>query len=68
MEKCKIIDTSGTIAAGIGLLLCSAAGFARLFGAYYLAGFQGITLFTAGTAFLILAVLFKIQVLIEMRP
>lgn len=57
----KYIDLVGNIAAIVGILICLAAGVSRLIGAYYLAGFQTITLFTGGIALMVMACLAKLH-------
>ena len=60
------IKYAGNSFAVIGLLLCLTAGLARIFGSFYLIGFEALTLFNVGTTLLIAACLAKIQ-LIELR-
>jgi len=57
----KYIDLVGNIAAIVGILVCLAAGASRLIGAYYLMGFQTITLFTGGIALMVMACLAKLH-------
>ena len=57
----KYIDVVGNIAAIAGILICAVAGLSRLAGAYYLLGFQTLTLFNGGIALMVMACLAKIH-------
>lgn len=45
----------------LGILLCAAAGIARVAGSYYLAGFEAMTAFTGGLGLMVLACLIKLE-------
>jgi hypothetical protein len=60
----KVIDVAGNIVAGLGILICLGAGLARLAGSYTVFGFEAITLFTGGTALMVMACLAKLQLLL----
>ncbi len=50
--------------AGIGgALVCAAAGVARVAGEYYIGPFQATTLFTVGTALMVLACFIRLEFL-----
>ncbi len=46
-----------------GALVCAAAGVARIAGEFYLGPFQATTLFTVGTALMVLACLIRLELL-----
>jgi hypothetical protein len=58
-----VLDGVGTVLGVLGLLVCGAAGSARVAGYYHLAGFEAATLFTAGIALMVAACLAKLQAL-----
>ena len=51
------------IVGALAVLICLVAGLVRVTGSYYLADFEVLTLFNAGTALMIFACLLKLQVL-----
>lgn len=59
----KYIDLIGNAAGIVGVLVCLIAGLARLVGTYYLLGVPSITLFTGGTALMVMACLAKLHYL-----
>jgi len=60
----KFYAAGGNLAALAGIVLCAIAGGARLFGSFYVLGFEAATLFLGGVALLVLACLAKLQLLI----
>jgi len=61
----KLILWVGHVAALLGILLCAISGFARLSGAYLLAGMEAGTLFSLGVGLMVFACLAKLHLLIE---
>lgn len=59
----KVIEITGNAAGIVGVLVCLAAGIARITGNYYLASFPVITLFIGGTALMVAACLAKLHLL-----
>jgi len=59
------IRNLGNAAAIVGILLCLVAGLARLGGMFYLAGFEAMTLLTAGVALMVAAILMKVELLVR---
>ena len=57
------LNTTGTLAGILGATLCAIAGGTRAAGAFYLAGYETTTLFTAGTGLMVFACLLKLEVL-----
>lgn len=57
----KFIDLAGNIVGVSGVLVCLVAGVSRLLGAYFLLGFPTVTLFTGGTALMVMACLAKLH-------
>jgi len=62
-----LLKHGGNAIAILGITICAITGLARLFGAYYLFGFQTITLFDAGTTLLIAACVIKLQQLLSQK-
>lgn len=58
-----VLHHGGNAAAILGLLLCAVSGILRMFGMFYVVGFETITLFNAGTTLLIVACVAKLQYL-----
>lgn len=50
-------------AAVLGILACIVAGLARLAGSYHIAGYESMTLFTAGIGLMVFSILVKLEVL-----
>ena len=59
----QLLNLAGSIAGVLGILLCAAAGLARISGLYYVAGFESTTIFTVGTGVMVFACLVKLEVL-----
>lgn len=57
----KLFDMLEKISAIAGVAVCGLAGIIRLSGSYYLMGIQTMSLFTAGTALMVLACLLKLH-------
>jgi hypothetical protein len=57
------LERLGNAAAAAGLLLCLASGAGRVLGAYYIAGFEAMTLYTGGMGLMLAACLQKLHVL-----
>jgi type IV secretory pathway VirB2 component (pilin) len=58
-----ILERLGNGAAIVGVLLCLMAGLARVAGAFYLGGFELMTLFMGGMALMLAACLAKLHLL-----
>lgn len=54
-----LLAKTGMLAGYIGALICLVTGFARIAGQHYLAGYQSTTLFTAGMALMVFAIMLK---------
>lgn len=63
MKDC--INTTGTIAAITGLLICAVSGAARAAGNYHLLGYETMTLFNVGVGIMVAACLFKLEFLLR---
>lgn len=61
----KLIETVGNVVAVLGILVCLAAGAARLGENWYVVGFQAMVLFNVGVGLMVTACLAKLHV---MRP
>lgn len=61
----EALKHGGNLFAILGIALCTIAGLSRLFGSYYVVGFEAMTLFDTGTSLLIVACLAKLQLLLE---
>jgi len=59
----RLIEIAGNIAALIGILVCIAAGAARVLGNWYLGGVQILPLVTLGVAFMVMGCLAKLHLL-----
>jgi len=57
----KLLKIVGNIAALLGILACLVAGVARLAGNHYFFGYETVTLFIGGIAFMVMACLAKLQ-------
>lgn len=57
----KLLGLIGNSAGLLGVLVCLVAGVARLAGSYYVLGYEGITLLTAGTSLMVMACLIKLH-------
>ncbi len=58
----KQLELAALILVALGALICLAAGIGRLVGMYYIMGFQSVTMFIGGIAFMVLAVYLKLHV------
>ena len=56
-----LLSVVGTLLGIVGLAMCVVTGSIRLTGAYYLGGFELITLFQAGIAMVIVACFLKLE-------
>ncbi|MCB1674882.1 MAG: hypothetical protein KDI01_01235 [Halioglobus sp.] len=63
----KLFEVVAQVAAVLGILACIVAGLARLAGSYYVAGYEGMTLFNAGVGLMVFSVLVKLEVLLRSR-
>ena len=63
----QLLTLTGSIAAILGILLCAISGLARVFGIYYLAGYQSTTIFIVGTGVMVFACLVKLQVVLALQ-
>ncbi len=59
----QLINYTGYLTGGLGILLCIAAGLTRLSGDYYLAGYAATTIFSVGTGLMVFACLAKLEAL-----
>ena len=57
----QLINYTGYLTGGAGILLCIAAGLTRLSGDYYLAGYAATTIFSVGTGLMVFACLAKLE-------
>ena len=47
----KAFEGIGHATAVLGILICAAAGFTRVTGSYYIAGYEALTVFSVGLGF-----------------
>jgi type IV secretory pathway VirB2 component (pilin) len=59
----QLLNYTGNLAGGLGILLCVVAGLTRLFGQYYLGGYAATTIFSVGTGLMVFACLVKLETL-----
>jgi hypothetical protein len=59
----KLLELTGSIAGGLGVLLCAISGLSRFAGYYHLAGYESTTLFSVGTGMMVFACLAKLEAL-----
>jgi len=59
----RLIGLVGNVVGVVGIAVCLVSGAVRLSGAYYLAGVQLMSLFTIGTALMVMGCLAKLHVL-----
>jgi len=59
----KYLDFIGNGAAVLGMSMCLAAGLLRIYGLFFVLGYQSMTVFAAGTGVMVFACLVKIHVL-----
>ncbi len=60
----RLILLAGNLAAVIGLVMSLGAGVVRLSGHFHLYGYSAMTIFTAGTGLIVIAILAKLEVLL----
>lgn len=53
----------GNVAGVLGVVVCLAAGLARIAGQYHLGGFEAMTLFNGGVGLMVAACLAKLHVM-----
>ena len=63
----QLLNYTGNTTAGLGVLLCIAAGLTRLMGSFYLAGYAATTIFSVGTGLMVFACLVKLQALLDQQ-
>jgi hypothetical protein len=61
----RLFYLGGSIAAILGILLCTISGLARVSGLYHLAGYEATSIFTAGIGVMVFACVVKLEVLIQ---
>lgn len=59
----KLVGILGNVASVLGIVVCLAAGLARLTRSWYLAGYENMALFTVGVGLMVLGCLAKLHVL-----
>ena len=57
------IGLLGNVAGILGIIICLAAGIARVTGKYHLGGFEAMTLFNGGIGLMVAACLIKLHAL-----
>lgn len=57
----NLLALAATLAGYAGAVVCLVTGMARIAGQHYLYGYQSTTLFTAGMALMVFAVLLKLD-------
>ena len=60
----KLLFLFGSIAGVLGVSVCAVSGLARVFGIYWLAGYQSTTIFSVGTGLMVFACLLKLEALL----
>lgn len=55
----------GHAAAILGIVLCAVAGYARITGSFYVAGYEAMTLFNVGVGVMLFSVLVKLELLLK---
>ena len=63
----KVLKNIGNFAAITGIVICLIAGLIRLSGNSYFFGYEAITLFIGGIAFMVLGCLAKLSILERSR-
>ena len=61
----NLLGVVGNITAILGVLICLVAGASRVFGGFYLLGYEARTLFLGGIALMVMACLVKLQQLVD---
>jgi type IV secretory pathway VirB2 component (pilin) len=59
----QLLRLTGLIAGVLGVLVCAISGLARLFGVYYLGGYESTAIFMAGTGIMVFACLVKLELM-----
>ncbi len=59
----KYLELIGNGAALLGTAMCLAAGLLRIYGLFFVLGYQSMTVFVAGTGVMVFACLVKLHVL-----
>lgn len=57
----KIVDITGNLVAVVGVLICLAAGLARVIGNYYIFGYESEAFFIGGIALMVMGCLAKLH-------
>jgi hypothetical protein len=57
----KWLDHTANVVGLLGILICAAAGIARVFGQYYILNFEVVTLFIGGTALMVMGCFLKLH-------
>lgn len=60
-----LMNQLGTAAGLLGVIVCAVSGLARLSGGYYVANYEIMSVFTAGTGLMVFACLLKLEVLLR---
>jgi len=60
----NLYKATAILSGGFGALLCVIAGICRILGYYHLAGYEAMTLFTAGTGLMVFACMLKLDTLL----
>jgi hypothetical protein len=60
----QLLYLGGSIAAILGIFLCTMSGLARVSGLYHLAGYETTSIFTAGIGVMVFACLVKLEILL----
>ncbi len=59
----KLFNVLASASGLLGVLICAAAGLARLSGSFYLGGYAATTLFMVGIGLMVFACLLKLEAL-----
>jgi len=71
MMNNDLLEVFANTIAVIGILVCAVAGAGRLFGSYYVFGYEAMTLFIGGISLMVFSGLIKlhlIKALISRKP
>ena len=63
----NVLNVTATLSGALGVLLCATAGVTRLLGAYHMAGYGTMAIFTVGTGLMVFACLVKLEMLLGRR-
>lgn len=58
-----VLEMVANAVAAIGILICAVAGVGRLFGSYYVLGYEALTLFIGGISLMVLSGLIKLHII-----